>query len=314
MNETHVTLTGVVATVPEVKSHNGTRLLSFRFVSTERRFDRATGSWVNGAETWATVTCWRALAVNVEQSVRVKDRIIVQGRLRTDQWTGQDGGAPQRREDHRRHPRARPRLGDVDLRAVPTTEAAAVEAAVARLEAEVADLPVVLGDEVASGGARPDRSPGLRRAPAPRRRTTRTTTSTTRTRTTRTARWRPGSTPASWSGAGAPLTAALTECRARWPGRAARRAGSAGAAQPCRRPPASAWRSASSRTPLLADPRRYHPVAGFGRAGAGARAPAPRRRRRHPARCSRRSLSACRGCSGRPRSGRRRTGRWRARR
>ncbi|MBI4941006.1 MAG: single-stranded DNA-binding protein [Actinobacteria bacterium] len=160
MNETHVTLTGVVATVPEVKSHNGTRLLSFRFVSTERRFDRATGSWVNGAETWATVTCWRALAVNAEQSVRVKDRIIVKGRLRTDQWTGQDGG---RRSDVKITAETLgPDLawGTATFERSPGTAAAEVEAAVASLEAEVADLPVILGDEAVS------RVPALAALPA----------------------------------------------------------------------------------------------------------------------------------------------------
>jgi single-strand DNA-binding protein len=86
MNGVHVTLVGTVATRPEAKMANGTKLVSFRMVAKERRFDRGQGSWVDGPETWATVTCWRTLAVNVEASVMHKDRVVVHGRMRTDQW------------------------------------------------------------------------------------------------------------------------------------------------------------------------------------------------------------------------------------
>lgn len=90
MNGVYVTLVGTVATRPEVKMANGTKLVSFRMVAKERRFDRGSGSWVDGPETWATVTCWRTLAVNVEASVMHRDRVVVHGRMRTDQWE-QDG-------------------------------------------------------------------------------------------------------------------------------------------------------------------------------------------------------------------------------
>jgi single-strand DNA-binding protein len=91
MNDTYVTLAGTVATKPEAKMHEGTRLLSFRLVSTARRFDKPSGSWVDGDSTWVTVTCWRHLAVNVEQSVTWKDRVIVHGKLRTREWTTSEG-------------------------------------------------------------------------------------------------------------------------------------------------------------------------------------------------------------------------------
>ncbi len=90
MNQTYVTLAGLVATKPEAKMVNGTRLLSFRLVATERRFDPASGSWVDRDSTWATVTCWRALAVNVERSVTWKDKVLVRGRMHTREWL-QDG-------------------------------------------------------------------------------------------------------------------------------------------------------------------------------------------------------------------------------
>jgi single-strand DNA-binding protein len=91
MNDTYITLVGVVATKPEAKMHDGIRLLSFRLVSTARRFDKPSGSWVDGDSTWVTVTCWRHLAVNVEESVLWKDRVIVHGKMRTREWTPADG-------------------------------------------------------------------------------------------------------------------------------------------------------------------------------------------------------------------------------
>lgn len=90
MNEVRVTLVGTVATQPEVKLHNGVKLVSFRMVATQRRRDPQSGTWVDGDQTWATVTCWRALAANVEASVLWKDRVVVHGKLRTEEWT-QDG-------------------------------------------------------------------------------------------------------------------------------------------------------------------------------------------------------------------------------
>lgn len=144
MNETIVTLTGVVATVPEYKEHDGTPLVSFRLVASERRRDVRTGEWANGAQTWVTVTCWRGLAANVKDSVHAKDRVIVRGRLRTEEWVGQDG---QRRLTVAVTADA---LGP-DLNWGTTTfarsraaEQAESDAVVARLEAQVAELPVEL--------------------------------------------------------------------------------------------------------------------------------------------------------------------------
>lgn len=144
MNETIVTLTGVVATVPEYKEHDGTPLLSFRLVAAERRRDRRTGEWGNGAQTWATVTCWRGLAANVKDSVHAKDRVIVRGRLRTEEWVGQDG---QRRLTVAVTADAvGPDLnwGTTVFERSRAAEQAEVDAVVARLEASVADMPVEL--------------------------------------------------------------------------------------------------------------------------------------------------------------------------
>ena len=144
MNETIVTLTGVVATVPEYKEHDGTPLLSFRLVASERRRDARTGEWNNGAQTWVTVTCWRGLAANAKDSIQAKDRIIVKGRLRTEEWVGQDGN--RRLTVAVTADALGPDLnwGTTTFERSRAAEQAEQEAVVARLEAQVADAPVYL--------------------------------------------------------------------------------------------------------------------------------------------------------------------------
>jgi single-strand DNA-binding protein len=93
VNETYVTLTGVVASDLRARvTDEGRPFVSFRMVSTQRRYDQARRDWVDGDTTWVGVTCWRALATNVARSIGKRDRVVVHGRLRTREWAGPDGG------------------------------------------------------------------------------------------------------------------------------------------------------------------------------------------------------------------------------
>jgi single-strand DNA-binding protein len=92
MNDTYVTVSGVVATKPRAAVVDGSvPVASFRVASTSRRFDRQSKDWVDGHTTWVTVTCWRTLALNVGECVVQKDRVVVHGRLRTPEWVGEGG-------------------------------------------------------------------------------------------------------------------------------------------------------------------------------------------------------------------------------
>lgn len=94
MNETHVTVSGVVGSDPRaVVFDDHLPITSFRLGATTRKYDRSTGSWVDGDTTWVTVTCFRALARNVAKCVARRDRVVVRGRLRVRQWRREDGGA-----------------------------------------------------------------------------------------------------------------------------------------------------------------------------------------------------------------------------
>jgi len=92
MNDTYVTVSGVVATPPRAAVVDGSvPVTSFRVASTSRRYDRQAKDWVDGHTTWVTVTCWRTLALNVRECVVQKDLVVVHGRLRTPEWVGEGG-------------------------------------------------------------------------------------------------------------------------------------------------------------------------------------------------------------------------------
>lgn len=86
-----ISITGLVATTPkQIVTATGLSITSFRFASTQRRFDRAEVKWVDGDTNWYTVATFRQLAVNVIASVQKGQRVIVTGRLRVRDWATDD--------------------------------------------------------------------------------------------------------------------------------------------------------------------------------------------------------------------------------
>jgi single-strand DNA-binding protein len=83
VNETVLTVVGYVAQDPKLRvTSTGTRVVSFRLASTERRYDRSLGGWRDGDTIFYTVTCWRNAGENVLESLRTGDPVLVHGRLR----------------------------------------------------------------------------------------------------------------------------------------------------------------------------------------------------------------------------------------
>jgi single-strand DNA-binding protein len=84
VNEAVVTVIGFVAQDPifEVLA-SGTSLMSLRIGSTPRRYDREIGQWRDDDPMFLTVSCWRALADNLQAcELQRGDPVIVTGRLR----------------------------------------------------------------------------------------------------------------------------------------------------------------------------------------------------------------------------------------
>ena len=91
--ETYVTVLGWVGSDLQFKEVGGqTPRVSFRVGSTPRQYDRTLGTYVDKTTTWFSVECWRALAQNVFESVRIGQPIVITGRLRTNGWVDEASG------------------------------------------------------------------------------------------------------------------------------------------------------------------------------------------------------------------------------
>lgn len=82
-----ITLTGIVATDPRhTVTAEGLAVTTFRLASGQRRFDRATNSWVDVDTNWYTVSTFRLLARNVARSVQKGQHVMLTGKLRLREW------------------------------------------------------------------------------------------------------------------------------------------------------------------------------------------------------------------------------------
>lgn len=79
--------TGTIATDPRmVGEEQANSFCTFRLASSERRFDRASGEWVDGQTNWFTVNVFGRLGVNAKDSFQKGERILLSGRLRVRDW------------------------------------------------------------------------------------------------------------------------------------------------------------------------------------------------------------------------------------
>ena len=84
MNDITMTVVGNVVREVELRfTTAGDPVASFRVATTSRRFDRASERWVDGDTHFFTVTCWRAMAHNVSESIEKGMPVVVTGRLRS---------------------------------------------------------------------------------------------------------------------------------------------------------------------------------------------------------------------------------------
>jgi single-strand DNA-binding protein len=91
MYETTVTLQGWLGGNVTTRMAGDTLVANFRVASTPRRYQRRSESWVDGATQWYSVSAWRALAENCQQSLRRGDPVVVHGRVTVNTWTNQQG-------------------------------------------------------------------------------------------------------------------------------------------------------------------------------------------------------------------------------
>jgi len=81
---------GNVGTEPEMRyTPNGNPVTSFR-MATNRRYTTSEGEQRDETE-WFTVSAWNRLAETCNQYVTKGMKVYVEGRLKSDEWVGQDG-------------------------------------------------------------------------------------------------------------------------------------------------------------------------------------------------------------------------------
>jgi single-strand DNA-binding protein len=90
-NEIVTTVVGWAATAPREIHAGGTPYTSFRLAATPRHYDRRQQVWVEGRTEWITVKAFRRTALNVAMSIHKGDPVVVTGRLRTEEWQGENG-------------------------------------------------------------------------------------------------------------------------------------------------------------------------------------------------------------------------------
>jgi single-strand DNA-binding protein len=88
MADTSMTIVGNVVDEPRRRqTKNGFDVTNFRVASTSRRFDREKEQFVDNGTLFVNVTCWRAMALNVDKSLRKGQPVVVTGRFYMREYT-----------------------------------------------------------------------------------------------------------------------------------------------------------------------------------------------------------------------------------
>jgi len=86
--DTQITIVGNLVDDPQLRyTPTGNAVANFRVASTPRRFDREKGIWADGPTLFVNVTCWRAMAENVADSLHKGQPVVVTGRYYSREYT-----------------------------------------------------------------------------------------------------------------------------------------------------------------------------------------------------------------------------------
>jgi single-strand DNA-binding protein len=83
-----ITIVGNVVDTPRRRrTKSGYDVTNFRIASTSRRFDREQEKFIDNATLFVNVTCWRQFGVNIDQSIRKGQPVLVYGRYTMREYT-----------------------------------------------------------------------------------------------------------------------------------------------------------------------------------------------------------------------------------
>lgn len=92
MNDTPMTIVGNLTADPELRfTPSGVAVADFTIASTPRRFDKDTGSWVDGDTLFLRCAAWRDLGEHCADSLTKGTRVVATGRLRQTHWETPEG-------------------------------------------------------------------------------------------------------------------------------------------------------------------------------------------------------------------------------
>lgn len=87
-----ITIIGNMTGDPELRYTNtGTPVANFTIACSERVFDRQSNEWKDGQTVFWRCAIWREAAEHLAASVKKGARVIAVGRVRQEEWTGEDG-------------------------------------------------------------------------------------------------------------------------------------------------------------------------------------------------------------------------------
>ena len=95
MNE--ITITGNLVNSPVLRTYGRQHVTKFRLAHNHSYRDAGTGDWVDAGTTFIDVSCWRALAVNVSESIGKGSAVIVTGRLKANERSFEVDGRVEKR-------------------------------------------------------------------------------------------------------------------------------------------------------------------------------------------------------------------------
>jgi single-strand DNA-binding protein len=91
MNETYVTISGNVVGDPVARATKANvPFVTFRVASNVRRVDFKTGEYIDAGTNFVNVTAFRSLGVNLANSLKKGEPVLVYGRMRINQWVNGD--------------------------------------------------------------------------------------------------------------------------------------------------------------------------------------------------------------------------------
>jgi single-strand DNA-binding protein len=91
-SDTPMTITGNLTADPELRfTASGLPVADFTVASTPRRYDKATGEWVDGDTLFLRCAAWRDLGEHCAESLAKGTRVVAAGRLRQTHWETPEG-------------------------------------------------------------------------------------------------------------------------------------------------------------------------------------------------------------------------------